>query len=405
MNILFISLLEVDINDGSSIYGSVLKELKKDGHNLFIVSNNERRFKKPTSFEKRDGISYLRVRTGNIQKTNTIEKGISTLLLEKQYEKAIKKYSKNIKFDLILYSTPPITFCNVIKFFKKRDNAKTYLMLKDIFPQNAVDLRYFSKNSIIYKYFRRKEVNLYKLSDRIGCMSPANKKYLLKNNSYIDENSVEIFPNSITPNKNNKRNMSANYKIRKKYRIPENATVFMYGGNLGKPQGINFVAECLKAAKDINNVYFVVCGNGTEYKVLESVKQNNQIDNLILINGLPKEEYSELLNIADIGLVFLDYGFTIPNYPSRILSYCEKGIPILCCTDKNTDIGKIAKKNNYGWNIDSNDVHIFLKAIENIVDIPKESISKMGENAYMYLVKNFNSKTNAKQLLINKEQK
>ena len=73
-----------------------------------------------------------------------------------QYLRAINKYWRYVKFDLILYSTPPITFNKVICTLKKRWQAKTYLMLKDIFPQNAVDLELFSKNSIVYKLFRKK---------------------------------------------------------------------------------------------------------------------------------------------------------------------------------------------------------------------------------------------------------
>ena len=399
MNILFLSLIEIDINDKQCIYGSVLHELKKAGHSLFIVSNTERRNKKPTSFMKKDGVSYLKIKTGNIQKTNPIEKGISTILLEGQFKKAIKKYAKDIKFDLILYSTPPITFCSVIKYFKKRDNAKTYLMLKDIFPQNAVDLNYFSNKSIIYKYFRKKEINLYKQSDKIGCMSPANKDYLLKHNPYLDKNAIEVFPNSIIPDEKNKRNMRINDKIRKQYGVPKDATVFMYGGNLGKPQGIDFLANCLNEASNIKNTYFVICGTGTEYHVLESAKKENKINNLLLINGLPKDKYTELLNIADVGLIFLDNRFTIPNFPSRLLSYCEKGIPILCCTDKSTDIGKIATENNFGWNSNSRETSQFVNTVNDITKIPKRKMTEMGEKAYSYLMKKYNSQINVYKLI------
>lgn len=90
-----------------------------------------------------------------------------------------------MKFDLIIYSTPPITFQRAVEYVKERDNAQTYLLLKDIFPQNAVDIGILSKNGwkgLIYKYFRKKEKKLYGISDRIGCMSEANCKYILSHN-------------------------------------------------------------------------------------------------------------------------------------------------------------------------------------------------------------------------------
>ena len=384
MNILFLTLSSNVIpKDDDGIYSSVLYELSKN-NKLYIVSPSEKRNGKDTHIIQGENYSVLKVQVGNITKCNKIEKGISTLLIQKQYKTGIENNFRNIKFDLILYSTPPITFYGVIKYFKNRDHAKTYLMLKDIFPQNAIDMKMFSKNSMIYKYFRRQEIKLYNISDTIGCMSPKNKEYLLKNNNYLKTEKVEIFPNSINLKEYNKRNLELNKKYRKKYNIPLDSRVFMYGGNLGKPQGIPFIIDCLKEVSNLQNIYFVICGTGTEYKKIEEFKNNHKIDNLLLLNGLPKNEYVEVLNIADIGLIFLDYNFTIPNFPSRLLSYMEKGIPIISCTDRNTDIGKVIVDNGFGWWCESNDAVKVKNIISKIVMADTKQFQR---NAYEVLNK------------------
>lgn len=400
MNILFLSLIDINSFKDENIYMDLLNELMGKKNNVFIVSPIERRNKKSSFVITQKGSKILKVKIGNIQKTNIIEKGISTILIEKQFKKAIKKQFKGIKFDLILYATPPITFYNVIKYFKKRDNAKTYLMLKDIFPQNAVDLKMFSKKSIFYKYFRKKEINLYNISDTIGCMSPKNKEYLLKHNDYISSKKIEIFPNCIHPHKKNIRNMKLNDKYRKKYNIPSESIVFMYGGNLGKPQDIPFIIECLKKIDKIKNTYFIICGSGTEYKRLEEFKNNNKTTNLLILNGLPKKEYTEFLNVADVGLIFLDYNFTIPNFPSRLLSYMEKGIPTLSCTDPNTDIGDIIEQNGFGWKCYSNDSNKFRELVNKITKTDKKELNKLGKNGLNYLEKNYRSDKNVDKIII-----
>ncbi|KII50801.1 hypothetical protein QR19_15085, partial [Enterococcus faecalis] len=138
-----------------------------------------------------------KLKIGNIQKTNLLEKGISTIQIEQQFINGIKHYFSDIKFDLVVYSTPPVTFAKVVDFIKKRDNCKSYLLLKDIFPQNAVDLGKISKKSLIYKYFRKKEVSLYEVSDYIGTMSEKNSQYILHHNEFDRRKIVEINPNSI----------------------------------------------------------------------------------------------------------------------------------------------------------------------------------------------------------------
>ena len=173
MNVLFLTLVEFDTIQEHNIYSDLLREFVKNGHEVFVISPSEKRENKPTHVVKEDHATILRLQIGNTQKTNIIEKGISTLLIESQFKAGIKKYFSNVKFDLVLYSTPPITLVSAVEYVKKRDGAKTYLLLKDIFPQNAVDIGLMSKTGakgLLYKYFRRKEKKLYQISDRIGCI-------------------------------------------------------------------------------------------------------------------------------------------------------------------------------------------------------------------------------------------
>ena len=81
--------------------------------------------------------------------------------------------------------------------------------------------------------------------------------------------------------------------------------------------------EVLKEYKDNKKINFLLFGRGTEKENLSKYIKENKINNAILENYIPSDEYSELLKQADIGLVFLDYRFTIPNIPSRTLSYFE----------------------------------------------------------------------------------
>ena len=249
MNVLFLTLLDFGSIEEHNIYTDLLREFAKHGHKLYVISPVERRKRQETRLLETDKATILKLKIGNTQKTNLIEKGISTITIEPQFISGIKKFFSNVKFDLVLYSTPPITFCNAIEYVRKRDNAKTYLLLKDIFPQNSVDIGMLSKSGwkgLIYRFFRNKEKHLYRISDHIGCMSQANVDYVIKHNPDVDPSIVEICPNSIEV-----VDMSVDEKtreeIRKKYDIPLDKKVFVYGGNLGKPQGIDFMIQCLKS--------------------------------------------------------------------------------------------------------------------------------------------------------------
>lgn len=390
MNVIFVTLSNINSITERGIYADLMRKFRDEGHQVFIVSPVERRMGHKSHVIDADGVKILKVRTLNIQKTNVIEKGIGTLLIEKQYQSAIKKHLKGIDFDLILYSTPPITFTNVVKFLKKRNpKAVSYLLLKDIFPQNAVDIGMFGEKSVFNWYFRHKEVALYKNSDFIGCMSPANVEFLKKHNPYYPADHVEVAPNSIEleekPLEDGQYNAERHY-IRKKYNLPTNKPIFLYGGNLGKPQGIDFLIQCMEANKNREDCYFVVVGNGTEYKKLEEWTVKNRNTCVKLMSRLPVDDYKMLVRSCDVGLIFLDHRFTIPNYPSRLLSYLENKMPVLCATDPNTDIGHIAEENGYGLWCESVKPEDFTALVDKMLQSDRKA---MGEHGYEFLKQNY----------------
>lgn len=374
------------IND-RGIYADLMRKFVSEGHNVFIVSPIERRFKKPSFVIEGDGYKILRVKTLNLQKTNVVEKGVAQLLLESQYAKGISKHFADVDFDLILYSTPPITFNKVIEPYKKK-GIRTYLMLKDIFPQNAVDLGMMKEGSFLHRMFRKKEEKLYELSDTIGCMSPANCEYVIRHNPEVDPAKVEVCPNSVELIDLPSISKEERDGILKKYNIPTDKTLFIYGGNLGKPQGIDFLIEVIAANEKRSNSFITVVGDGTEYGRIARWFEENRPKNACLHARLPKADYDTLVRVHDVGLIFLDPRFTIPNYPSRLLSYLENGMPILAATDTNTDIGKIAEENGYGFWCESGDLSKFMGFIEQLSS-NREAIRTMGRAGKDFLMKNY----------------
>lgn len=388
MKILFLTLAYPEGEDASNLYVDLMREFNQQGHDVYVATSLERRQKRNTFLSTQQGINVLRIQTGNIQKTNFIEKGISTLRLESQFCSAIKKYFNDVKFDLVIYSTPPITFAKVIKMIKKRDDAISYLLLKDIFPQNAVDMGLFKEKSLFNVFFRNKEINLYKNSDFIGCMSLKNKTYLLEHNSFLNEQKIEVCPNSISPKHIRPLSNHEKQEVKQRLNIPNEATVLIYGGNLGKPQGIDFLIEVLKEHQYREDIFYLIIGSGTEYEKLNQFIKTEKLNNCLLYSALPKREYEQYLKIADIGLILLDYRFTIPNFPSRLLNYMEFSIPVLAAVDENTDVGDYLKDGNFGYSCVSNDLKQYTEVLNQMIS-SKEELVKMGYNARQYLEEHY----------------
>lgn len=388
MKILYIATSFPKEGKGATIYTDLAEALHQKGHEITVAVSEQKKNQSATTLETERGFKVLRAVVGDYYDVNIIKKGIVTVLLPFIMKREIKKHLGKETFDMVLFETPPITNAGVVAWAKKQFKCKSYLMLKDIFPQNGLDLGMLGSGiigKVIFNYFKYKEKLLYKTADVIGCMSEGNKKYLLEHNPEISEKKVEIFPNA---KKITEDYVCKEYVVRQKLGIPENACVFLFGGNMGKPQYVEILASAAKEFKDDENIWFLFVGRGTEKPVLAKAIEANNIKNALLLDNLPREEYEQLTKESDVGLITLDPRFTIPNYPSRILSYMDYAKPVLAATDTVTDMKELIEEADCGEWVCSGDKAAFYKKIKEL-SADKEQRCRQGENGRSYMKKHF----------------
>lgn len=387
MNVLFLTIAWPENNE-SNIYTDLMEEFRDEGHSVYVAALREKRSGKTTGHVLQNNINLLWVLCGNIVKTNPVKKGINSFLLGYKMKAAIKKYYQKVKFDLIIYSTPPITLAGLVKKLKKSHNAKTYLLLKDIWPQAPADLGAIREGGPMWRYFRKKEKQIYNVSDYIGCMSPANVEFVLKHNAEVIEEKVEECPNSIRPGKN-KRTVSDT--IRQQYGISDDAVLFLFGGNIGRPQGVSFLVDAAARLDGRKDIFFLIVGWGTESLKIQREIKNKNLNNILLVDSLPKHDYEAICASCDVGLVLLDRRFSVPNFPSRLLSYLDAGIPVLCATNDFCDMGDILEDWDCGIKVLHGDTDCFINQVERLAG-DKELRRKMGYNARRLLEEKYTSK-------------
>ena len=368
MNILYLSAVPFKIDKNPSIYTDLIQELTNFGDKITVVSIDNSL--KPFQIKKvtQKNIDLICIGSFKLYNVSIFRKGLAILSLPFFMKKGLKK------LDMILYETPPITWAGIVSQLKKKNNTKSFLMLKDIFPQNAVDIGLIKKESFIFKYFKKKEKLLYEVSDCIGCMSKGNMDYVLKNNSEILKEKVCYFPNTKKDTGSGKINFN------------KEKLQFIYGGNMGLPQGVLSIVSAISYFKNDEDIEFIFVGKGTEWNKISEYFRDQK--NVKVLESLPREEYESLLSSCDAGFIFLDSRFTIPNYPSRTLAYLEKGIPIIAATDKNTDIKDLIVNNKVGLWSCSDDINSLIENIK-VMKENKEKRRVFSKNARELFLKEF----------------
>ncbi len=329
---LFLMLQYPDMERSRCLYTDLVEEFKRRGHKVSVVAPATPGQKTGCYSER--GYNIVRVATPPLFSSSKYMKGLANVLLPYLYLRAVKHYLTSYCFDHIVIATPPITLYSLVVRLKRRYGAKVYLILRDIFPQNAVDLGFIKKGGFLHRYFSSVEHRLYQVSNAIGCMSPANIGFVERMYPKEFSQKLHLLPNwqKCLPYQTPSDGVLAKYGLKGKF-------VALFGGNLGPAQQIENILDLARIHRDKEDVVFLIIGKGSDRERIIAARDKAGLTNVQIMKHIPKTEYKELAACCKLGIVSLNGHFTIPNIPSRTLGYWSVKLPVLAIVDKYTDIG------------------------------------------------------------------
>lgn len=377
MKILYITSVWTKLED-ANMHTAFIQEAARQGHQVTVAALCEKRNGQKTYFyESENGIRVLTVKCGNIQKTGKYEKVISSVFANFLLLSAVRRYIKD-EIDLVVWPVSTTLLFYAVQFIVKIFHAKEYLLLKEYWPQDPVDLGALRENGLVYKALKWVEKTMLHAADFIGVSSPAGIRYVTER--YPEEaKKCKVCPHCEAPrevSRSNRRELFAQYGI------PEDKTVFIYGGNFGVSQGVEDMISCIRAVDNILDVHFVFLGSGTEY---EYVKEKLEFQNNIqFLAGMPYSKFFPLASVCDCGLIFLFRGYHVPNIPGKLNTYLNAELPIIACTDSTTDAGDIIQKAGAGFRVSSGDTEAFKNAVQTLTnDSLRQNMSRNAKNLFL----------------------
>ena len=167
---------------GAKMMHDLALELIHQGHKPIVITPH---FEKKTPSLIQDniqGVEVWRFNSGKLKDVGKVRRAINESLLSFKAWHSIKRHLKENTFDGIIYYSPSIFFGSLVSKIKKVCNCSSYLVLRDFFPQWAIDSGHIKPGSTIEKYFRYFEELSYDNADMIGVMSKGNLDIFIKNN-------------------------------------------------------------------------------------------------------------------------------------------------------------------------------------------------------------------------------
>jgi glycosyltransferase involved in cell wall biosynthesis len=367
-------------------------EFQRLGHDPLVVAPDES-IPDDTEISQHNGITVFRVRTGKIKTASRALRGfnearLSTLMWEKG-----KHFFKDNPCDLIVYYSPTIFFGSLVKRLKNLYTCPSYLILRDIFPQWAVDAGVLRKG-LAYRYFKLKESQNYRAADIIGVQSPANLSYF-KENGLDRRYRTELLYNWAALKEDNIQ--PANYRERMGL---QGKVVFFYGGNLGIAQDMDNIIRLAKNIEDEQNVHFLLVGDGSEKSRLKTSIVSNRMTNITIHDAVDQQEYLSMLSEFDVGLISLDRNLRTQNFPGKLLGYMYHSMPTLASINPGNDLKEILEKHDAGFVCINGDDGLLVSFARRLAASDKLR-REMGLNARALLESTFSVSRAANQILAN----
>ena len=325
---------------GAKMFHELAVELLNKGHQVVVITPQPEQGQSLVT-SVLDGVEIWRFNSGKIKDIGKIKRAINETLLSFNAWRAIRKQMKPDSFDGVIYYSPSIFFGGLVSKIKKHCQCPAYLVLRDFFPQWAIDGGMIREGSLIEKYFRFFEKYSYEQADSIGVMSENNLKF-------FSEMTSNRYPTHILRNWASLEPVVRNHQqcsFRQQLGI-ENKTLFFYGGNIGHAQDMANLMRLAKKMQKYPEAHFLFVGQGDEVKLINDLARQWNLANFSYLPSVDQDTFKQLLQEIDVGLFSLASNHTAHNFPGKLLGYMLESKPILGSVNAGNDLLETINDNN-----------------------------------------------------------
>lgn len=338
-----------------------------------------------------EGLRIARVKMGKIKGMPKIVRAIQEVRISNVIWRRAQRFLKANPSDAIIYYSPTIFFGALVRRLKSLWGCPSYLILRDIFPQWAVDAGILKKR-IVWRFFRKKEKAQYDAADVIAVQSRGDLGYFNEHLAGKNYRLTVLYNWS----KSSEAGLPAtNYRSRLGLR---DKVIFVYGGNLGVAQDVDNLIRLAASLTNMQEIHFLFVGEGTEVPRMERLIAKRQLRNIHLLPAVGQHEYLAMLSECDVGLLSLDRRLTTHNIPGKLFGYMYWGKPVLASLNPGNDLFTLLGHNSAGsCLVNGDDANLTAAALQLASNVDLRT--RMGRNARTLLESTFSSQAAAAQIL------
>ena len=341
------------------------REFARQGHSLCVLLPAPEQTE-PWRLEEHAGAQIMRLKAPKSKDVGYVRRTLAEMAMPFAMLRNLRKSPlAHERWDALLWYSPSIFHGPLVSALKKKSACRSYLIIRDIFPEWALDMGLMGRG-LPYRFFAAVARYQYALADVIGVQSPGNLRYFASWQRR-PERQLQVLHNWLQPPA----------KIRCSIRIDQTPLagrkVLVYAGNMGVAQGTDILldlAACLKPRPDVGLLFV---GRGSEAARLKLDAQARQLDNVLFLDEIDPDEIPDLYAQCAAGLVALHPRHKSHNIPGKFLTYMQNGLPVLAHINAGNDLAQLIKLERVGQVCESN-------RVEDLLQLSLQLLRQIGED-------------------------
>jgi len=337
------------------------REFVRQGHDLTVLLPDPD-LGGPWTIKNFDGAEVLRLRAPRTKDVGYARRTLGEWLMPQAMRRALRKSPLvGQRWDGVVWYSPSIFHAPLVRALKRQSGCKGYLIIRDIFPEWAVDLGLL-RRGLAYRFFKRIARQQYEAADIIGVQTPGNLGYFEDWRARGSGRSLEVLQNWL----------DAPASARCRIRVDETALtgrkVFVYAGNMGIAQGMDILLDLADRMQTRRDIGFLFVGRGSDAARLRESAAARGLDNVVFHDEIDPDEIPDLYAQCSAGIVALDTRHKSHNIPGKFLTYMQCGLPVLANVNAGNDLAALIRRESVGEVCETNCLYELEQRCLDLVD-------------------------------------
>ena len=316
------------------------REFARQGHALTVLLPSPGQ-DEPWSLEEIDGVQVLRLKAPLTKDIGYVRRTLGEFTMPFAMLRQFRKSPlSGERWDGVVWYAPSIFHGPLASALKSRSNCKGYLIIRDIFPEWAVDMGLMGRG-LPYRFFDAVARYQYSVADVIGVQTPGNCGYFDQWQQQPGR-TLEVLQNWLD------KPAQARCSIRVNETTLAGRKVFVYAGNMGIAQGMDILLDLAEKLHHRTDVGFLFVGRGSDASRLKASAEDRKLYNVLFYDEIHPDEIPDLYSQCSAGIVALDPRHKSHNIPGKFLTYMQSGLPVLANINAGNDLAGIIRHENVG---------------------------------------------------------